>query len=253
MNRREFLKMSGLTIGGVFIPPFEIEWPAGVRVRFDVNQDVFALTIDDGWSADTILEFVQFCHDHNLKATWFAVGIGLERVRDEPQIMEIMAEDNWTVGYHTMHHHSVDEQALYDRQDWINDYSQWLEIANETFKEYPWVVMPYARAAGGLFSYAFMEMCGVMGLTAYAWSQDSHSLVRGGNIVRGDVVLTHFRKSDWPWFEQVAAHDLEAVDILLMESLEEAEDNEKVGQTVLPICKRDDGNPPCLYKVNQRG
>ena len=248
MNRREFLKMSGLTIGGVFIPPFEIEWPAGVRVMFGVSQDVFALTIDDGWSAAAILPFVQFCHDHGLKATWFAIGIGLERVRDEPKILEIMAQDAWTVGYHTMHHPSVDEQALYDRQDWIDDYNQWREIANETFKEYPWLVKPYARAAGGHFSYAFMEMCGVMGLTAYAWSQDSHTLVRGEKIGRGDIVLTHFRKSDRKWFEQVADHDLEAADIMLME---EAEENEKVRQTVLPICSRDGGLPPCLYKGKQ--
>lgn len=241
--------MFGLTIGGVFVPPFEIEWPAGVRVKFDVNQDVFALTIDDGWSADTILEFASFCHIYGLSATWFAIGIGLVRVRDEPKILEIMAQDNWTVGYHTMHHPSVDEQVFYSRQDWVDDYSQWLEIANETFKEYPEVVMPYARAAGGLFSYTFLGMCEDMGLTAYAWSQDSHTLVRGAEIGRGDIVLTHFRYSDWQWFEHAADLDLEATDIMLMEELE---DNEKVWQSDLPVCERNDGNPPCLYKVNTR-
>lgn len=253
MNRRTFLKIAGLTIGGAFIPPLDVEWPPGVRTKFDVDQDVFAFTIDDGWSGANILPFVKFCREHGLRATWFANGTGIRRVREEPEILEIMTEDAWTVGYHTMHHPSIEDQKKYSRQDWINDYTQWWDIANETFKGLPWIVVPYARAAGGFFSNNFMAMCESVTLTPYAWSQDPYELVRGAEIGRGDIFLTHFRDSEWRWFEHVAALELQTADLMTLENLEVVTHYENLWRSDLPNCGGDVGAPPCLYEVKKNG
>lgn len=255
MNRRDFLKISALTIGGVLVPPPQIEWPPSVVTKFDINKEfVYALTVDDGYDAEVILPIVRFCYDNGMRGTWFATGTGLRAIRDLPEIGSRMISGRWSVGYHTMKHPSIEEQKKYDRQRWIDDYDQWRELALENFPEYPYgpsvfgayrsIAQPYARAAGGFFSDPFLEMCEERDLTPYGWSKDPTWIgdhPTSPIVERGDIWLLHFRNSDWPWFEKLSA----AAALFTPETIENVvwyQRNERLG-----ICSPE-GKPPCYHR-----
>ncbi|MCK5548328.1 MAG: hypothetical protein KAI64_04895, partial [Thermoplasmata archaeon] len=133
----------------------------------------------------------------------------------------------------TLHHPSVtDQRKNYSRSRWIEDYEEWLERATETFREAQeeagdlhQIVQPFARAAGGYFSDPFMEMCEEKGLTPFGWSKDPYVVSRGAGIEAGDIFLTHWRYSEWPWFNMLAQKwldgELIARDIVKMTILEQ--------------------------------
>lgn len=252
LNRRGALKMLGTGLGASMIKPppmprADMFWPPGVKTRFIVERDDprYCLTIDDGWRGPLIGAFMNFIINKSMiPFTWFANGTGIADIGNgypNPESPYKRPLPMWfwwtrsTVGYHTMHHPSVEDQRKnYNRARWIEDYEEWLEIALESFAEAQEkslrlnnfaIIRPYARAAGGYFSDPFMEMCDIKGLTPYGWSVDPYTLVRGAEIGGGDIFLTHFRDSEWQWYAMLAdleeSGDLISRDIGEMESIEE--------------------------------
>ena len=207
IDRRAFLKIAGVASGGLFIPKMEIEWPPSVTVNFKVRGPYYALTVDDGWTGANIQPFMVFALYNDLVPfTWFANGVGIRRIRESEQAMEILLTKGIEIGYHTMHHPSVaDQRRNYNCARWIEDYDEWLEHALETCGDRRYKVKPYARAAGGYFSESFLEMCDARGLMPIGWSKDPYVLTRGDSIRSGDIFLTHFRASEWRWFNHLKA------------------------------------------------
>jgi hypothetical protein len=239
----------------LFKPPAEIVWPPGVVTKFDTTPNVpfYCLTIDDGWYGERFREQFRFALNKGLfPFTWFANGVGIINVREDVALVNDPPYSStfpewfyWarlTVGYHTLYHPSVEDQRKnYNRSRWIEDYEEWLERATETFgekqkkiyetaDEMGWadrhvIVQPFARAAGGYFSDPFMEMCEEKGLTPYGWSADPYTLNRGAVIEPGDIFLTHWRSSEWKWFNMLAekeeSHELISRDITQMIELEQ--------------------------------
>lgn len=248
MNRRAFLKIAGIGAGASLLkPPADIIWPPGVVTRFDLDKrgvPFYCLTIDDGWHGDYIESQFRYCLNKGVfPFTWFANGVGIENIRqtcvgDEPNCSSYADWFFWarlTVGYHTLHHPAVEDQRRnYNRARWIEDYEEWLERATETFGETQetidtggsnhQIIQPLARAAGGYFSDPFMEMCDEKGLTPVGWSVDPYTLNRGAVIKPGDIFLTHWRYSEWKWFDMLAEADasgeLIAQEFTAMEQIE---------------------------------
>jgi hypothetical protein len=255
IDRRNFLRLFGLALGSTLAkPPADIDWPEGVVTRFDLETPYYALTIDDGFHAENILPFVRFCNQNFMRATWFANGRGIVAAGDFPEIADRMVNDGWTVGYHTMHHPAIDDQLQnYNRQRWLDDYDEWYELAMKTFPDNgptKSIVRPYARAAGGLFSVPFMQMCEERGLTPTAWSKDPMWINAHPDddlVEPGDIFLTHFRSSEWPWFEQLSRLEMdrgmtsETIDTVYRQSRIEAGVE----------CSTDE-RPPCIFRVNKQ-
>jgi peptidoglycan/xylan/chitin deacetylase (PgdA/CDA1 family) len=217
--------MLTLAGGASLMPPMDMNWPPEVVTRFEYTypwnwRTPYCLTIDDGWTGGNIEPFLIYLANENLiDFTWFANGTGIRRIRESDTAMRIVRERGVEVGYHTMHHPSVvDQRRNYNRDRWIADYEEWSEIAKETYEGLEYLVRPYARAAGGYFSDAFMEMCEEKGLTAYGWSKDPYVLARGEKIERGDIFLTHFRYSEWKWLQHI--RDLRYNDLMIPTSIE---------------------------------
>lgn len=206
MNRRSFFKITGIVSGGLFLPKMGIEWPPSVITDFAVRGPFYALTVDDGWTGGNIEPFMVFARYNDLVPfTWFANGTGIRRIRESEQAMEILLTKGIEIGYHTMHHPSVEDQRRnYNRARWIEDYDEWKTLATETCGEKSvYKVKPYARAAGGYFSDPFLEMCEARGLLPIGWSKDPYVVSRGAAIQSGDIFLTHFRSSEWKWFNHL--------------------------------------------------
>lgn len=246
MNRRNFLKLSGLALGSTLAkPPADIDWPEGVVTKFDLEADYFAFTVDDGFYAEDILPFVRYCHDFHFRGTWFANGRGIVDIRNIPEIIDIMVLDGWTVGYHTMHHPAIEDQLQnYNRQRWLDDYDEWLDLAMTTFPDglhdRRSIVRPHARAAGGLFARPFMEMCEDRALTPYGWSKDPSWINHHPDQPRfepGDIFLTHFRSSEWVWFQRVSwvlnELDVDTIDAIARMSRLESMEIERLARYIL--------------------
>jgi len=217
--------MLTLAGGALTLPHLDIDWPPEVVTRFEHTypgkwRTFYCLTIDDGWTGANIEPFLVYLANENMMDfTWFANGTGIRRIRESEIAMRLIRERGVEVGYHTMHHPAVDDQRRnYNRARWIEDYDEWKSLALETYEGFEYLVQPYARAAGGYFSTPFMEMCEERGLTAYGWSKDPYVLVRGEKIERGDIFLTHFRASEWKWFQHL--RDLRYNDLMIPTSIE---------------------------------
>ena len=205
MNRRSFLKIAGVASGGLLLPKMGIEWPPSVITDFSVRGPYYAFTVDDGWTGANIEPFMVFAAYNNIVPfTWFANGTGIRRIRESEHAMNILLNRGIEVAYHTMHHPSVEDQRRnYNRARWIEDYDEWKSLAMETYGEKAhYKVKPYARAAGGYFSESFLEMCETRGLMPIGWSKDPYVVSRGASIRSGDIFQTHFRSSEWKWFNQ---------------------------------------------------
>ena len=187
------------------MPPLDMNWPPAVRTHFPALGHTFALTVDDGWTGASIEPFMVFAASNNLVPfTWFANGVGIRRIRESESAMAVLMERGLEIGYHTMTHPAVEDQRRnYNRARWLDDYDEWKALALETVGDRSYKVKPYARAAGGYFSTPFLEMCDERGLLPIGWSKDPYVLVRGEEIGPGDIFLTHFRYSEWRWFEHV--------------------------------------------------
>jgi len=204
IGRRSFLKIAGIASGGLLLPKMGIEWPPSVITDFVVRGPYYAFTVDDGWTGANIEPFMVFAAYNNIVPfTWFANGTGILRIRESEQAMEILLTKGIEIGYHTMHHPTVEDQYRnYNRDRWIEDYDEWIELARITCGTRSYRVKPYARAAGGYFSDPFLEMCDARGLIPIGWSKDPYVVSRGASIRSGDIFLTHFRSSEWKWFNK---------------------------------------------------
>ena len=203
LSRRSFLKLTALgAIGLAFTtkrPPRSnstLSYPQVIK-SVPTPLPYFALTIDDGFDLDVLLEMVEILEKTGMTATFFMVGrYSIRAERKYPGIMKRMAENGNEIAYHTMVHEKPDGAWQLDYL--IGDYHTWLGHHYEILGEelYYKAVKPFARAPWDNFSKPFLRMCQHERLLPVSWSNDPGSFNRGQDIVCGDIFLIHVRESD---------------------------------------------------------
>jgi|GEM_PF-3762168 len=176
--------------------------------RFDTQRPYYALTIDDGWSQTALEDSLDILDEQGLKADFFMIGAAtMNAERFKPGLMKRLAEAGHGIGYHSMWHDYEQAQRA-TLNEWIDDYRQWLQVHQETLGQELAArsLKKYARAPGGYFTYPFLSMCQVEGLTPYGWSSDPSSFTRKVEIERGDILLLHVRYPDIEYIKNLGEY-----------------------------------------------
>ena len=161
-----------------------------------MQEDIFALTIDDGYGKMPFDEIILELRQRDVHATFFLVAeasvtLGIER-------MQTLADDGHTVAYHSLGHDPLEIVEEWGQSDWHADYEAWQESMRQLLGEdlYAQLVRPYARAPYGLFNRPFLGMTEEKGLIPLGWSRDPGDLNVGLKVRPGDIFLLHVRYPD---------------------------------------------------------
>lgn len=216
ISRRTFLKFSLLNLAGlawstledpgIFSPDgapfFEEPYPEVIQ-SFATRRPYFALTVDDGFDADSLVEILDIMEENNYTGTFFMIGrYSIRAERAFPGIIKRLAENGNELAYHTMTHERPEGGWPLD---WlISDHNHWLEyhqdmLGEELFKQ---AVKPYARAPWGNFSKPFLRMCQAQKLLPVSWSNEPSLYERSQQIVPGDIFLLHVREDAMSYFRE---------------------------------------------------
>lgn len=88
----------------------------GTITHVATQENVVALTFDDGPNPEVTPRLLEILDRHQAKATFFVVG---ESAKDQPQLLRQMAEAGHAIGNHTWDHISLPLVTSQERQDQI--------------------------------------------------------------------------------------------------------------------------------------
>lgn len=172
--------------------------PSGeVLTQLDVGeQELVALTIDDGYGRVPFDAIVDILRERDLQATFFLVAQAAQNLGAE-RINALIA-DGHQIAYHSFSHDELDVLRSWSAQDWLADYAAWDAAFRELLGEesYEEAYRPYARAPYGLFNDAFLAACEELELVPFGWSRAPDDLARGIPMQSGDIFLFHVRFPD---------------------------------------------------------
>jgi peptidoglycan/xylan/chitin deacetylase (PgdA/CDA1 family) len=221
-TRRDFLKISGLSLLSTAFLPFE---PATTGF---VEQPVFyqgskffkrvALTYDDCYLV-TMLHRLEDILDRNpeVRITLFPVGEALlNNENKDPGVWKRFYKNGHEIGYHSFDH--TNPQVM-SAEKVLADFDLWMDALREVLDQEP--VIRFARPPFGNTSPSFLEMCAQRGVVPTMWSTGwggpTESVVNYTvpKIQRGDVVLLHTRIEDMDTSEkalpELAERDIQPV------------------------------------------
>ncbi|MEN8242047.1 MAG: polysaccharide deacetylase family protein [Chloroflexota bacterium] len=167
----------------------------------------FALTIDDGYDADSLVEILNIMEENNFNGTFFMIGrCSIRAEIAYPGIMKRLAENGNELGYHTITHGRPDggwtvDWLIGDHKGWLGYHKEML--GDDLFKK---AVKPYARAPWGNFSRPFLRMCEAQNLLPVSWNNDPGSYNRGQEMETGDIFLLHVREDDLRYFREFSKY-----------------------------------------------
>ena len=204
LSRRDFLKLSGLSILSVGLAKFEPtpakyqEQPVIYKGSEHFNR--VALTYDDCYLITMLrkLETILAAHPE-AQVTFFPVGEALLSTNQKDEgIWKRFQAQGHEIGYHSFDH--INPQVV-SSENVLIDYDRWLDALREVLDEDSPVVR-FARPPFGNASPSFLYMCAERGLVPTLWSTGwggpTESVVNHTvpKIKPGDIVLLHTRIED---------------------------------------------------------
>lgn len=119
------------------------------------------LTFDCGYENGNTPAILDALKKHNAQATFFVVG---NFVKDNPDLIKRMVEENHTVGNHTYHHPDVTNMSQENFQQELSQVEE--EYKNITGQE----MTKYYRCPQGKYSPNNLQMAKDMGYKTFFWS-----------------------------------------------------------------------------------
>lgn len=128
------------------------------------KKKLIALTFDDGPGSRTTPELLDFLKEHNVKATFFVIGINAKKHKD---ILARMAAEGHVVGNHSDQHKNL--KNLGSVEEIKKAVSECNEIIKEATGEYPVLLRP----PGGSTNALVKQACKEMGMSIILWRVDT--------------------------------------------------------------------------------
>jgi len=168
----------------------------GYVEKLSVEKPIFALTIDDGYSKESMEEMLSILDQKDVNATFFIIG-DAARYTLGPELLQRVVEEGNEICYHSMSH---DQEAIanWTKDDWVKDYEAWQVLMKEMLGEelYAKGVKNYTRAPGGLFNYAFLAMAREKELIPFGWDTSPAFWDSGVPPRGGDILIMHVGQGD---------------------------------------------------------
>ncbi len=224
LSRRDFIKGSGLALASFVLSPerSKKEFPLVIS-HLQTDLPLYALTIDDCWMPEVLVEMLDYLRENRFQATFFPIATAALACNEiSPDIFKRVAEEGHTIGYHTMNHPAKERVLQTSYEEWNADYDNWTRNFRWLLGQdyYSLAVKRYARAPYGEFTESFLGMCENKGLTPYFWSADSGSLENNIPLSRGNILLLHVTDRDLGLMRDelsLASRDLRAASISCIE------------------------------------
>ena len=187
------------TQSDILLPEEQIEFPSDGQLvsRIEsIEENMVALTIDDGYGKVPFDVILQELSNRDVKATFFLVGLAAINLGEER--LDQLFESGHHIAYHSYAHDDLDLLRRWDKNDWLVDYEKWEGAMRELMGQdnFNFAYRPFARAPYGLFNQAFMAMAKELNLVPVGWSNDPGDLIRGIKLQSGDIFLLHVRYPD---------------------------------------------------------
>jgi peptidoglycan/xylan/chitin deacetylase (PgdA/CDA1 family) len=203
ISRRDFLKLSSLSLLSTAFLPFE---PASttyqeqpIIYRGSAHYKRVALTYDDCYLVTMMHRLEDILDQHpDVRITLFPVGEALLNNQSKDNgIWKRFVDKRHEIGYHSFDHTNPE---IVSAENVIADYDRWLNALREVLGDEP--VVRFARPPFGNTSPSFLYMCAQRGLVPTMWSTgwggptESVITYTVPKIQRGDIVLLHTRPED---------------------------------------------------------
>jgi len=201
--RRDFLKLSGLSVLSIAFTRFEPAATAyqeqAILYQGSVHYNRVALTYDDCYLVTMLHKLEEILDQYpDVRITLFPVGEALlNNQSKDPGVWKRFYKKGHEIGYHSFDH--TNPQVV-SAENVVADYDRWLSALREVLEEKP--VVRFARPPFGNTSPSFLYMCTQRGLVPTMWSTGwggpTESVVNYTvpKIKRGDIVLLHTRPED---------------------------------------------------------
>jgi len=209
ISRRDFLKLSGLSLLSTAFLPFETapttyqEQP--IIYQGSPHYNRVALTYDDCYLASMMRRLEDILENHpDVRITLFPVGEALiSNQEKEPGIWKRFYKKGHEIGYHSFDH--TNPQVV-SPDKVVVDFDRWLAALRDVLGEEP--LVRFARPPFGNTSPSFLYMCAERGLVPTMWSTgwggETEDVVKHivPRVRNGDIVLVHTRIEDMDTTEQ---------------------------------------------------
>lgn len=172
----------------------------GLLYQFETQDQIVALTIDDGYSDQTLNKILTLLEENDLHATFFLVGNAVEGSLKFETLKRLIDDGN-DIGYHSNAHPSLETIQKMTREDWGQDYELWTATLRNKLGEdlFEQGVIPYARVPYGEWTTAFMTICSEYNLTPVWWNNGRASFDKGRvPVLKGGIFLYHVVPDDLP-------------------------------------------------------
>jgi len=177
------------------IGSFHIRWNYFLKAKhskYDVDNDVVALTFDDGLNAEFTPKALKLLKQFNAKATFFLIGKNIE---NHSELLNEMIQQGHSIGNHTYSHSN--NFGFLKTVEVIAD----LQQTNAVVEKLVGLKMNLYRPAFGVTNPRISRAVQKLNLTAIGWSIRSLDTTKiskekvlnkiTNNIKKGDVVLLH--------------------------------------------------------------
>ena len=199
LSRREFIKLSGLVIGGILSP--EIKAPCVFFKEGDPKSNKVAITVDDGWYPDIVEKMVKESSKLDLPISAFPVGAVIEQ---SPSLWQNVKSCGIEIYNHTQNHRDLGQL---DKRGITEQLKGWEDTYQEVFGEkYQNKIIrpPFGNGVGtDLFDAA--DKLGYRGIAGWTIGSKGYSSrytpeeVWNGikdKIKSGAIILLHFAQND---------------------------------------------------------
>lgn len=177
------------------IGSFHIRWNyflKAIHKNKDVNDNVIALTFDDGPNPEFTPEVLSLLKKYNFKATFFCIG---KQVEKHPEILQQILADGHVVGNHSYLHSN--NYGFLSTKKVISD----LEKNQQIIENITSLKTQFFRPPFGVTNPNISKAVKKMNLITFGWSVRSYDTVVknptkvfqkiSSKIQKGDVVLLH--------------------------------------------------------------
>jgi peptidoglycan/xylan/chitin deacetylase (PgdA/CDA1 family) len=197
------------------LPPYVPEYREDLLYRFQTQENIVILTIDDGYSDSVMNQFLDLLEQTNTNATFFLVGTTFEENLQSLTLERLVKNGN-DIGYHSYSHPEIAIVQEMTIADWQMDYDLWKKaslekMGGEAFAE---GLSPYARAPWGVWTPAFKAFCSESQLIPVQWNANEYAFTPGRTpIQKGSILILHVDYDDLEILQKLLDSDWEVLSL----------------------------------------